>query len=221
MHNWFVYRKFEDASKAAADFIAIQIDDSIKKKGTCHVILPGGNTPAVCLNYLSEKTLPWNKIHWYLGDERCYATGHEERNDVMLDKNLWSKLKSPNVYRIPAELGAEEGAAAYRETISGIKSFDIAFMGMGEDGHTASLFPDNKGLDDTRSVIPVFNSPKAPDERVSLSINTLKHAEHKIVLVSGSAKAEIIKRIKSGDSLPINSIGDIDWFIDEAAVRGQ
>lgn len=218
MHNWFVYRKFEDASKAAADYIASNIEESIKKQGICHVILPGGNTPGICLSYLSEKSLPWNKVHWYTGDERCYPAGHKERNDVMLEKNLWSKLKSPNVYRIPAELGAEEGAAAYREMLSDIKSFDIAFLGLGEDGHTASLFPANKGLEDTRAVIPVFDSPKAPDERVSLSISTLKNAEHKIVLASGIGKAEIIKRIKKGEIFPINLIGDINWFIDEAAV---
>ena len=69
MHEWFVYSEFDDASKAAADFIAEKIEASIKKKGVCHVVLPGGNTPAQCLTYLANKKLPWNQVQWYLGDE--------------------------------------------------------------------------------------------------------------------------------------------------------
>jgi 6-phosphogluconolactonase len=217
MHKWFVYKEFNEASKAAADFIASRIEASIAQKNSCHVILPGGNTPAICLSYLAEKNLPWNKVHWYPGDERCYPSGHDDRNDVMLNKNLWSHLADTNVHMIPAELGAEEAASVYRELVSSIENFDIAFLGMGEDGHTASLFPDNAALQDTRSVVPVYDSPKTPDERVSFSINTLKNARCRIVLTSGASKAGIIARIKDGEPLPINCLGEINWYVDKAA----
>ena len=218
MHQWFVYKEFDEASKAAANFIAGKIETSLEKNDICHVILPGGNTPASCLSYLAEKPLAWNKVHWYPGDERCYPAGHIDRNDVMLKKNLWSHLTNTNVHIIPAELGAEEAARIYRDIVSPVDNFDIAFLGMGEDGHTASLFPNNEALQDARSVIPVHDSPKAPDDRVSLSINTLKKADCRIVLASGSAKADIITRIKNGESLPINCLGDINWYVDDAAV---
>lgn len=220
MHQWNVYSTFEKAASKAADFLAENIQNCIQDKGTCHVILPGGNTPIQCLELLAEKSLPWDKVHWYLGDERCLPQGDDERNDLMLDKHLWSRLSQSsitNIHRIAAELGAEKGAQLYREEIKSIDSFDIAFLGMGEDGHTASLFPNHDALADDRSVIPVYHSPKPPSSRVSLSLATLLKTKLKVVLVNGKLKAPIIAKIKADELLPINSIGDIHWYIDEAA----
>ena len=219
MHEWLVFDVFDAASKAAAEFIAGKIESSIQQRGVCHVVLPGGNTPVACLGYLAEKKLPWSKVHWYLGDERCLPRGHAERNDLMLEKHFWSRLSAANSHPIPAELGAEAAAEIYREVISAVDRFDIAFLGMGEDGHTASLFPGNKALHDTRSVVPVFDSPKAPAERVSLSVATLQKTRCRIVLAAGAGKADVIARIKKGEALPINTIGDIHWCVDAAAVK--
>ena len=219
MHKWSVFSEFDDASKAAADFIAERIEDSIRKRGVCHVILPGGNTPSRCLAYLASKKLPWNQVHWYPGDERCYPAGHAERNDVMLEMNLWSKIAVTHIHRIPAEFGAEKAASDYGEIISTVGIFDIAFLGMGEDGHTASLFPDNEALHDPRPVVPVHNSPKPPPDRVSFGMDTLRKASCRIVLTGGSEKSDVIAQIKEGKLLPINCLGDIHWYVDEAAVK--
>lgn len=218
MHKWNVYKEFDEASKAAANFIATNIKECIHDKGICHVVLSGGNTPARCLNYLATKSIVWEKVHWYLADERCYPKGHAERNDLMLQNNLWSLISAANIHVMPAEQGAQQATIVYRDTIKAIDNFDIAFLGVGEDGHTASLFPGNAALDDLNSVVAVFNSPKAPDERVSLSIETLRNTSCRLVLAGGEGKAPIISRIKSGELLPINSLGDISWFVDEAAV---
>ena len=218
MHTWFNYDDFNIVSKAAADFIAKEIETCLSRKDICHVILSGGNTPQVCLQNLAGKNLPWGKIHWYLGDERCYPRSHPDRNDVMLDKNLWSLIGKKNIHLIQTELGAEKAAELYRDEIAKVDYFDIAFLGMGEDGHTASLFPENKALDDNRSVVPVFDSPKPPSDRVSLSLQTLSNAHCRVVLASGSSKAEIIQRVKEGEVLPINRIGAINWFIDQDAL---
>jgi len=218
MHKWFVSDEFDEASKAAADFLAGHIEACIQQKGVCHVALPGGNTPAHCLSYLAGKKLSWEQINWYLGDERCFPSGHAERNDVMLEKNLWSQISAPHIQRISAELGAEQAAQQYREIVNSIDYFDIIFLGMGEDGHTASLFPGNEALHDTRSVIPVYNSPKEPADRVSLSISTIKKAKCRMVLTGGAAKSDVIRRVKKGESLPINCLGDINWFVDKAAL---
>jgi len=218
MHNWLVYDDFDTASNAAANFIADNIKDCLLQRDICHVALPGGNSPVKCLGYLAAKDIPWHKVHWYLGDERCYPIGHAERNDLMLDKYFWSLLGKTNIHRMPAESGAEKAAEHYREEIAAVDYFDIVFLGVGEDGHTASLFPDNAALDDSRTVIPVHNSPKPPSDRVSLSQKTLATARCRIVIACGSEKAPIIKRIKEGEPLPINSIGDINWFIDRDAL---
>jgi len=223
MHSWNISSDIEQASLAAAEFLAEKIKLCVDEKDICHVALAGGNTPALCMRLLSEKKLPWTKVHWYLGDERCYPAGHEERNDVMLQNNLWSLLPagvdlSANIHPIPAELGPEDAADQYRELINDISRIDIAFLGIGEDGHTASLFPGNAALTDDRSVIPVHDAPKLPSDRVSLSRQTLNHAGCRLVLTAGASKASVIKRIRDGELLPVNLIGDIDWFVDEAAM---
>lgn len=215
MHHWSVYQQREEASRAAADFLAEQIRASIEARGVCHVIVPGGTTPARCFDYLVQKSLPWEKVHWYPGDERCYPAGHPERNDVMLRKHLVSRIPASHFHAMVAELGPEQAAAAYRKTIDDIEVFDIAFLGMGEDGHTASLFPGNAALQDTKTVVAVYGSPKPPAERVSMGLNTLRQARVRMVLATGASKTKVIQHVRAGEPLPVNCIGDIHWFVDE------
>jgi 6-phosphogluconolactonase len=217
MHQWNSYPEFEEASNHAADFLAATIETCLQEKGECHVILPGGNTPVASLKRLASKPIDWKKVHWYPGDERCYPKGHPERNDQMLDNTLWCHMKQTHIHRMNTELGAAVAAEQYRNEIKDVSAFDIAYLGMGEDGHTASLFPGHAALNDHRAVIPVFDSPKPPPDRVSLSIDTLSKVKIKVVLVGGTSKSDVIAKIKMGENLPINSIGDIVWFIDEAA----
>lgn len=217
MHKWHVYQEFTQASQAAADHIANLISIALIDNGICHIVLPGGETPKKSLQLLAEKNIRWEKCHWYPGDERCYEKNHPQRNDVMLQEYFWSHIGNTNIHIIPAELGAEQGASNFRTLMDAMEYIDIAFLGLGEDGHTASLFPGNKALSDERSVVPVYNSPKPPPERVSMGRQTLFKARYRVVLAGGSGKADIIKQIKSGENLPINSIGDIDWFLDEDA----
>lgn len=223
MHHWHVSENLEQASVATALHLASAIEQVLNRKEICRIILPGGNTPAKCFQLLAQNSLPWENIYWYPGDERCYPVGHADRNDLMLQKNLWSLLPEgavteENVYAIPAELGAEQGARKYREVVMKVTCFDIALLGIGEDGHTASLFPGNAALKDKHCVVAVHDSPKPPAERVSFGINVLRDTELKIVLASGVAKSEVISRIKKGDKLPINSIGDIYWYVDQQAI---
>jgi len=218
MHHWTVSASLEAASIAAADFIATQVSAAIEARGICHMIVPGGNTPARCFTVLAEMSLPWDKLHCYPGDERCYEVGHAERNDVMIETNLLSRISGIHFHPMPAELGAEQGALLYRSTLELIDQFDIAFLGMGEDGHTASLFPDNEALQARSTVVAVHQSPKPPADRISMSMVTLQRARTRMVLAAGVSKAEIIAKIRTGEPLPVNRVGDIHWFVDEAAV---
>lgn len=206
-------------AQAAADYLFQKIKTCIAKKGLCHVVLPGGSTPARCLELLAEKPLPWESIHWYPGDERCYPVGHAERNDTMIKTKLFSHRGqvNNNFHAIPAELGAEQAAEQYAKVIDAIGGIDIVVLGMGEDGHTASLFPGNAALDDTRSAVAVYNAPKAPDERVSIGLTTLKAAAECIVIATGENKSEALANVEKGVMLPVSLIEPDIWFIDEAA----
>jgi len=224
------FRIFPDAeavAQAAAEFLCDQITMCINAKGICHVALPGGSTPARCLELLSCMQLPWNSIHWYVGDERCYPPAHPERNDSMIAQQLWSRIETAaeNLHPIPVELGPEMAAEKYSGLINQIGCLDIVVLGMGEDGHTASLFPDNPANENQQPVVPVYDAPKPPAQRVSLGLTTIQSAVQRIVLVSGSGKREALLRLKQGIQLPISRIGPSHWFVDEAAaynnIKGQ
>jgi len=221
MNNFKVFEFPEDVARAAADYLSRQIENCVNKKGECHVVLPGGSTPARCLELLAEKPLQWQHIHWYPGDERCYPAGHVERNDTMITEKLFLQQKHniENFHPVPAELGPELGAENYSVMLETIDGLDIVLLGMGEDGHTASLFPGNKALDDTRSAVPVYDAPKPPAERISLSLNLLRSADECIVIATGDNKREALAEVRTGALLPISLIEPDIWFVDEAAMN--
>ncbi len=218
-HQWRRLADADAVAEAAAAYLAQRIRTHVDAHGICHLALPGGTTPARCLAQLASLALPWQQVHCYLGDERCLPPGDPERNDTMLAESLWSRVAIPaaNIHPIAAELGPTEGARRYCPVIENAGRIDIALLGMGEDGHTASLFPDNPALALTAPVVPVFDAPKPPPERVSLSIQTLRDSGERIVLVTGSSKAAALRRVKAGDPLPVNLIGPLCGFCDAAA----
>jgi 6-phosphogluconolactonase len=219
VHDFRIYPDAESVAQAGADYIGELIAECVDASGTCHVALPGGSTPARCLELLSRKKLPWQKVHWYLGDERCYPAGHPERNDTMIEQQLWSRIEPPpgNIHPIPGELGPEMAAERYAGLIVGIGGLDIVVLGMGEDGHTASLFPGNPATASGEAVVAVYNAPKPPPERVSLGLGTLRSAQRRVVLVSGGSKREAMAGIMRDEPLPVNRIGPSVWFVDQAA----
>ena len=224
MTEYKVYADSESVAQAAADYLFQQIKNCVAEKGLCHVVLPGGSTPARCLELLAEKPLPWKNIHWYPGDERCYPIGHAERNDTMIrDKLLSHQAKlshngaSENFHPIPAELGPEQGAEKYSALLDATGSMDIVVLGMGEDGHTASLFPGNAALENKQSAVPVFDAPKPPSERISIGLNTLKNSAECIVIATGAGKREALLKIKEGEALPVGLVEPDVCFVDEAA----
>lgn len=223
VENLRVFADPEAVAQAAADFLAEQISACVAAKDECHVALPGGSTPARCLELLAGMDLPWQNIHWYLGDERCYPVSHPERNDSMVERQLWSKIDAPieNRHPIPAQLGPAEAAGLYTALINRLDRLDIVMLGIGEDGHTASLFPGNQALQDKAAVVPVYDAPKPPPERVSLSLATLQSAGQRIVLVSGSSKHGAMTALRQGEPLPVNRIGAAVWFVDQAAYNNQ
>ena len=217
-----VYRDAEHLAVSLVSELAQMIRVAIADRGVCHMVFPGGRSPRRALELLSGQDLPWDMLHLYPSDERCLPVGDVERNDRLIDELLLTRVSLPpkNLHRIPAELGPEEGAALYNQLLHQTPPFDIALLGVGPDGHTASLFPGHPALADGCAAVPVWNAPKLPPERVSLGLGGLLAARQRLVVATGSEKCELIGQIQRGVDLPVARIQPTKWYLDAAAVGG-
>ena len=170
---------------------------------------------------LRELPIEWAHVQVYFGDERCLNTGDSERNDRMAQEALLDHVAIPaeNIHRIAAQLGALQAAADYADVMPA--RLDLVLLGLGEDGHTASLFPGNPATTSEAAVVAVFDAPKPPSERVSLGMSTLNAAREKLFLISGAGKREPLARILQGSELPAAQITGAQWHMDRAACPDQ
>lgn len=185
------------------------------------IVLAGGSTPQAVYRELAAAACDWSCWQVYFGDERCLPVDDPERNSVMAAHSWLDRVSIPdaNIHPIPAELGPETAAARYAGVIAAARPFDLVLLGVGEDGHTASLFPGQR-LDSSMSVHPVHDAPKPPPERVSLSLQALNDSAEVLILVAGSSKRSVVQRWKAGASLPVTGIcghHGVDVYIDAAA----
>ena len=218
----FVHADQDELSTAVALRVAELAAEAIAARGVFHVALAGGETARRFHEKLRDCSIDWVHVQVYFGDERCLPDGDAQRNDRMAFDTLLRHIAIPpvNIHTIPAELGACVAAVRYAVVLAGIERLDLALLGMGEDGHTASLFPGNPAAASAAAVVPVFDAPKLPAERVSLGMGTLNAARHKIFLVAGAGKREALERITSGEILPAAAIVSAEWHLDRAAVPG-
>ncbi|HZW26351.1 MAG TPA: 6-phosphogluconolactonase [Gallionella sp.] len=213
-----VFEDIDSLSSAAARRIAELAAEAIATRGVFRIALAGGETPRRCYEQLRGLPLDWARVQVYFGDERCLPVGDAQRNDTMARETLLDNVAIPaaNVHGIPAELGAVAAATNYAATL-GSEPLDLALLGMGEDGHTASLFPGNPATASRDAVVAVFGAPKPPPERVSLGMATLNAARHKLFLVAGAGKRAALERIEQGEPLPAAIVKDAEWYLDRAA----
>jgi len=190
--------------------LTVFAEDSIKQRGAFHIVLAGGSTPKMIYQTLPHIKTDWSAWHVYYGDERCLAVGAAERNDTMVQQSWLNHVNIPptQIHAIPAELGAVEGAKAYAQVIGQIDTFDLVLLGLGEDGHTASLFPSQAWGDeeDAPPVLAVMNAPKPPPNRISLSAQRLSQARQVWFVVTGEGKRWAIDTWRSEDNIPALSI---------------
>lgn len=177
---------------------------AIAERGRFRILLAGGTTPLAVYRLLALEMMHWAGWEVYFGDERCLPPQDPERNSRAAHEALLSAVPIPGtqVFPVPAELGAEDAAAAYALTIARAVPFDLVLLGMGEDGHTASLFP-GQAVDDTRLVVPVHDAPKPPPERVSLTVPALSSCRRMLVMVTGAGKRDALRAWRAGADLPI------------------
>ena len=219
--NWHLFEDADTVAKEAARRILDYADEAIGERGLFRLVLAGGHTPEATYRLLTKADTDWSKWEIYFGDERCLPADHPDRNSVMAQKTFLDAVPIPssNIYPIPSEKGAEAAAEAYESVVNSALPFDVVLLGIGEDGHTASMFPGQIHPTDC-SVFPVHNSPKPPPDRVSLSAPALSNAAHIMVLATGEGKRDAIKAWKEGKPIPITEIGGVvpvDVMMDKAA----
>jgi len=200
----------EVAEDAAAD-IAQALRD-----GARSLVLAGGTTPRRCYELLAQLDVEWGRVSVLFGDERCVPPLDPASNYRMAKEALLDRVLPASVYRIPAELGPDEGADLYAEVVEFVAPFDLVVLGVGEDGHTASLFPGHPALKADGLTVGIHDAPKPPPERVSLTLEVLRDSRRVIILATGAGKADAVARAKRGE-VPSGMIPRARWLIDRAA----
>lgn len=202
------------------------------------ICLAGGSTPKVLYGLLAgpdyAARVPWERIHWFFGDDRV-VPWDEERSNVRMVREAFghgSRIPATHLHFIPSDAGAEAGARAYERILLDFYGadrldparplFDLVLLGIGEDGHTASLFPGKPALGETdRLVAPVPEAGLEPFvPRITLTFPALASSRHVLFLVTGAGKHRALARLAAGEALPagrVTSQGDVAWLLDEAA----
>jgi 6-phosphogluconolactonase len=226
-------RVFDDLghlSDAAACFIAVCAEDSLKQRGEFHWLLSGGATPRTTYRLLAGNPYGgrpfWWRTHFYWADERCVPPTSEQSNYHLAKEGLLGLINTPDsqIHRMPADAPDRQTAAAVYETILPPVA-DLILLGLGEDGHTASLFPHSPALDETNRRVMHVVAPDyaAPRDRLTITPPVFASAARILVLVEGENKAAALERVfrPAGDvhETPARLVHSAIWFVDRAAAR--
>ena len=245
MPNVVIYPGVEELAKAAAERFIRLANDAVELKGVFSVALAGGSTPLTVYQLLASEPyseqVDWSRVHIFWGDERCVPPDHNDSNYGKARLALLDAVPLPpgNIHRIPAELEPERAAEAYEEVLLAYFSsqqnerdlnnpcFDLVLLGMGDDGHTASLFPGADAVNEKRRWVKALYVDKLAAWRVTLTPAILNQARQIIFIVSGAVKSYTLQRVIYGsfqpERYPAQSIrpenGHLSWLVDEAAAE--
>lgn len=201
------FSTLDELARAAAEAVA----GAIRDRDATRLVLAGGTTPRGCYEHLARLEVPWGRVTVFFGDERCVPPGDPESNFEQARQALLRHVAPASVHRIPAELGPQVAASRY-EPLVAAAPLDLVLLGIGQEGHTASLFPGNAALEATTYVAPVFGAPKPPSDRVTITLRALREARRVIVLASGADKAAAVRRALAGE-VPAGLIAGAEWFV--------
>lgn len=233
--NLRVYNDARELSEAAARMFVEEARRRIDESGRFAVALAGGSTPKMTYEILAREyggpeDLDWSKVHAFFGDERSVPPDHEDSNYRMAREALLSHVPVGSVHRMRGEMEPREAAALYEEELEeffgGPPVLDLVLLGIGEDGHTASLFPDTPALD-ARDRWAVENPvEKLNTTRLTLTVPAVDAARKVAFLVAGEGKAEALEEILEGDANPhkypaklVRPEAEVAWMVDRAAAR--
>jgi 6-phosphogluconolactonase len=233
-------RVFADAEalcRGAREELLRRAHAAIDERERFALSLAGGSTPKVLYASLADADLDWSRVHFFFGDERCVPPDHAESNYRMAREALLSKVAVPpaNVHRMRAELASvDEAAMSYQHELraffeladaSDVPRFDLVLLGMGPDGHTASLFPETSAVEERERLVTAVWVPKFGVHRITLTARAINAAACALFLVAGKDKADTLKAVLEGpkkpSELPAQLIapheGELLWFVERAA----
>ena len=233
-----IYPDLDTLSQEAARYTVRLANQSIVTHGRFTIALAGGSTPKKLYALLASEPyrsqVDWGLVEVFWGDERCVPPDHPDSNFRMAQEELLSKVPIPasQIHRMPAELPDHDAAAqAYAAEIqrlfgtSGIPHFDLIQLGMGPEGHTASLFPHQASLHEQQRLVMPVTTPKPPPDRLTFTPPLLNAARHVLFMVTGAEKADALHAILEGDYQPDEypaqivrpTNGEVTWMLDTAA----
>jgi 6-phosphogluconolactonase len=228
-----VYSSSEELSAAAAREFAAKAEEAIEERGRFTVVLAGGSTPETMYGILARDymgRIDWSKVYVFFGDERSVPPHHEDSNLKMASEVLLDHVPVANVHRIRGELPPDEAAEAYEEELRKFfqtedgPRFNLILLGIGADGHTASLFPWTPALEVQDRWVVANPVPRLDTTRITLTIPVINAARAVIFLVEGQDKAEAVREILEGDADPraypaklIQPPGGPEWMLDQSA----
>lgn len=230
-----VFEEAEELLCAAADELEQRANEAVAERAVFHVALAGGSTPKRLYRMLSPE-LPWPRMHAWFGDERCVAPDHADSNYRMVKESLLSRVPIPpeNVHRMRGEAEPARAAEEHERELRRCfdlspgerPRFDLVLLGMGTDGHTASLFPGTKALDEGERLCVANRVEALRAWRLTLTLPVLNAAARVLFLVSGADKAPALERVLAGPnptlpaSLVLPEDGELAWLVDRAASGG-
>jgi 6-phosphogluconolactonase len=243
MAQFVIQPDIQHIGELAASMTAEALDKAIKQYGCAVWVMAGGTAPMIAYKVLAEKyrsQLDWSKVVVLLGDERCVPLDDSDSNWHQIAPAIIDlvPIAPLNKLRPKSNLLAEVAAADYLEiltklpkTEAGSPRLDIVWLGVGEDGHTLSLFPNHPSLKQSEQlVIVVHDSPKLPPDRITLNFSALQGAQSCIIIATGVGKAKIISKVRCGDAnLPIMQAirtieaanGNVTWLVDQSACSDE
>ncbi len=236
----FIYPDTETLSQEAARYFVRVAQESIAARRRFMIALSGGSTPKKLYGLLAEEPyrgqIDWNLVDIFWSDERCVPTDDAESNFLMAQQVLLSKIPIParQIHRMPADQ-ADRDAAAYAYTLEmqqtigseGVPGFDLIQLGMGPEGHTASLFPHQPSLHEQQRLVMPVTVPKPPPPRLTFTPRLLNAVTHVLFLVTGAEKQDAVKAVLEGDFQPDEypaqivqpTKGEVTWMLDAAAAE--
>lgn len=212
----------------AAEAIGALIHEAVAARGVVQIALAGGSTPIPLYHRLAMMTLPWDRVELWFGDERGVPPDHPMSNYLMVRTALLDVMGEAGVHRIQGELDPTVAATTYERDLVGALGdpprLDLVLLGLGTDGHTASLFPSSPALGETERWVVANPSPTG-DPRITLTAKTIQVARHIRFFVLGASKAAVLAEVLEGPTapgrLPAQMIAaaqtDVGWFVDDAA----
>ena len=227
----------EATARAVAELLLVKAKEKAKLSLPFNLALSGGNTPKLLFQILAQDfqdSMPWHIVRLFWVDERCVAPTHSDSNFGMTFENLLKQvpIHDANIYRMLGESDPQKEALRYANLleaqlplVNGLPKFDLVLLGMGDDGHTASIFPDNLPLLDVAETVAVAVHPASGQKRITLTGNVINASAQVIFLITGASKSSVLRQIISHESgydcYPASYIqsGSVAFYLDKAAAN--